>query len=622
MSSIRYFIDTVWRGGQPVARAKSALSGLKDVGGKVTGQIKGLDLSLTDLKSGMDIMGQSLSSIGGLFKRTFDLAAEGKSIKSTRDRLDSLAKTIGTTGDEMLSRLRTATRGGVDDLTLMTSAITFLNMRFVDSQEGAEQLIQKILLLKSPTEDTAAAIENFSLMLANQSLPRLDSFGLSAGRVRTRINELMEANEGLSREQAFVTATMEEMDVAVARQGLQVDDLGNDYNKLAAKIDNARGSFAEFLNQQWQPIIWGLNMSIEESDRIWAKMNESVISINESLGPVLTKISRIMPMFRGTFGVATTLLDLHQSSWETYRDAVILTDEALARMQATVESSDRVLLKQLGTVDALETRMMVLANATDSYREASLDYELTAEQMAAAEGRRIERLHELEAVELARLERAQNLIISTTQMNDVESRTTDILLESAAAAGADTEAMIALAFARGELTLAEADALTKTILLEEAIRALGKQYGEGKLSADELKGAVRQATDEINSMPDSKTIKFFFDMPPIPDLFGAPSVTTGPGGSGIPMAAGGAFTVPPGFPNDTFGPVWLTSGEHVSVTPAGQNPGNRIYIESITIDARGSVAGVGQEIRQEMEMLFVDLMKRYGRTAQRRVRMA
>jgi hypothetical protein len=49
----------------------------------------------------------------------------------------------------------------------------------------------------------------FNAMLANQSIERLDTFGISSGRVRQRIEEQMAATAGLSREQAFVNAVME-----------------------------------------------------------------------------------------------------------------------------------------------------------------------------------------------------------------------------------------------------------------------------------------------------------------------------------------------------------------------------------------------------------------------------
>lgn len=45
------------------------------------------------------------------------------------------------------------------------------------------------------------------------------------------------------------------------------------------------------------------------------------------------------------------------------------------------------------------------------------------------------------------------------------------------------------------------------------------------------------------------------------------------------FAAGGSFTVPPGYPNDSYG-MYVSSGEHVQVTPAGQktSTGNTIIL--------------------------------------------
>jgi len=49
------------------------------------------------------------------------------------------------------------------------------------------------------------------------------------------------------------------------------------------------------------------------------------------------------------------------------------------------------------------------------------------------------------------------------------------------------------------------------------------------------------------------------------------------------MSAGGSFTVPPGHPNDSFGPIFFESGEQVQVTPANQvsNNGGNTYIYNI-----------------------------------------
>ena len=195
-----------------------------------------------------------LAAAGAVFKKTFDLAEEGAAIERTNEKLDALASTIGTTADAMLGGLRQATNGAVDDLTLMRGAVTFLNMGFVDTQDGANALMQKILLLKDPAESAQSAIENFSLMLANQSVARLDSFGLSSGRVKTRIDELIASGQAMNREQAFTMATMEEMDVALQRQGLSANDLGTAYDRLKVKVINVTTGFKQFLNEGLEPV--------------------------------------------------------------------------------------------------------------------------------------------------------------------------------------------------------------------------------------------------------------------------------------------------------------------------------------------------------------------------------
>lgn len=199
-------------------------------------------------------MQQVVGMVGNVFTQTFELAEQGEAIRQTEQKLAALSGEINTTANALMMGLRQATRGTVDDLALMQGAITFLNMGFVDSQQAVEDLMQKIILLKSPTDSVSDAINDFSLMLANQSVERLDAFGLSSGRVRSRIDELTSSAEGLSRAEAFVIATMESMDVAIERQGLSTDDLGNSYQRLRVQVENMKQAFQNFLAEGLSPV--------------------------------------------------------------------------------------------------------------------------------------------------------------------------------------------------------------------------------------------------------------------------------------------------------------------------------------------------------------------------------
>ena len=100
-------------------------------------------------------------------------------------------------------------------------------------------------------EDATSSMENFALMMANQSIPRLDSFGISSGKVRERITELMQSTKDMTREQAFNTAVMEQAALTMAKVGEQG-------NTLAAKTAKAQAKFANFkdtLGQAFMPIL-------------------------------------------------------------------------------------------------------------------------------------------------------------------------------------------------------------------------------------------------------------------------------------------------------------------------------------------------------------------------------
>lgn len=75
---------------------------------------------------------------------------------------------------------------------------------------------------------------------------------------------------------------------------------------------------------------------------------------------------------------------------------------------------------------------------------------------------------------------------------------------------------------------------------------------------------------------------------------------------GIGGAAGLNFIVPPGYPNDSFGPIWAQSGEHVMIAPS-------INVGAINVNgANMTNAGVGTAVRAELE--------RMGRSADTRIR--
>jgi len=130
----------------------------------------------------------------------------------------------------------------------MSGASSLLNMGLAGSNAEAEQLIELAYKLKKPTETASEAIENFSLMLANQSVARLDSFGISSGQVRSRIEELIEAGQALNREDAFKMAVLEIGTEKITRLGDTIEQVNNtSLNRLATQFQNLTAGVGVFV---------------------------------------------------------------------------------------------------------------------------------------------------------------------------------------------------------------------------------------------------------------------------------------------------------------------------------------------------------------------------------------
>lgn len=143
---------------------------------------------------------------------------------------------------ESLDVLRAATSGVVADMDLMSASNRLQSMGLADNSEQMAELIgmaQQLGGVMSPGATTAQNIDNFTLLLANQSVRRLDSFGISADAVRTRIDELKEAGYGA--EDAFTMATLEQGRIALA-------NLGDAATVGATNVDRLTTRWQNFVN--------------------------------------------------------------------------------------------------------------------------------------------------------------------------------------------------------------------------------------------------------------------------------------------------------------------------------------------------------------------------------------
>lgn len=186
--------------------------------------------------------------VGGIEKAAGvlpQLIMEGTQLGAVENTFANLATSIGTTADAMIRELRPAARGMVSDAELMQAANKFMSMGLAETSEEAAGLTEMATQLAiAMGKDATFGMESFALMLANQSIQRLDEFGISSGRVRQRIDELMDATEGLTREDAFKMAVFEEGAIAMERVGEQGDGAAAAMARLGSTFDNMKNAVA------------------------------------------------------------------------------------------------------------------------------------------------------------------------------------------------------------------------------------------------------------------------------------------------------------------------------------------------------------------------------------------
>ncbi|NLG29062.1 MAG: hypothetical protein GX557_14220, partial [Chloroflexi bacterium] len=221
---------------------------------------------ITSMLMPLGSAGVATVATAGLVKGFVDLSVAIDDVtQSTERSYRTFQRLAGSDAPAALEKMRAATRGAVDDIGLMSGATKFLSMNLAENMDEASRLAEiatQLGMAMSHPGGPTGAMSDFALMLANQSILRLDQFGLSSGRVRDRIEELTASNVNMNRETAFMTAVLEEADRALERVGEQapttaeaLDTMWSNLNRNALSalgqlqvldLGGARGTLLEF----------------------------------------------------------------------------------------------------------------------------------------------------------------------------------------------------------------------------------------------------------------------------------------------------------------------------------------------------------------------------------------
>lgn len=219
--------------------------------GQATSDTRQFDRAAQGSGAGVENLANTVTNAvkGFIAFKAVGMAAEmvsiGNAANATQATFTALSGGINQ-ATNTLNALRAATGGVVADTELMAGANRLLAMNIATSgQQAADLAGVAVNLGKAFGQDASSAIENFSLMIANQSLLRLDSLGISAAAVRERMKELAQEFPEMDKQARFTQATLEQATVTVDRLGTSITAAQTPLAKLETSFENLKTTVSQ-----------------------------------------------------------------------------------------------------------------------------------------------------------------------------------------------------------------------------------------------------------------------------------------------------------------------------------------------------------------------------------------
>jgi hypothetical protein len=526
-----------------------------DAAAKTTDEIKKLGKASKDTgdiagkfnKKMLAVQATVLAMGIALVKGVPALMNQGIAIKRANVALEAYTGSTEA-AEEALEGVIRATDGAIDKFTATQNATKLFSMGLASNAAEAEKLTKIAVTLGAAMgKDAKGAFEEFTLLLANQSIQRLDTFGISAGQVRTRINELTAANKDLDRQTAFMIATMEIGEQRLGELDAAGFEASNSVDILTARLTDMKDEAATLVADGLVPLIDDLLLIIDTHEDTeeaikktavgYAAYSKRIEEARKEAGwlylfiPKMTEeqynLERATQRAELSFEALTeaeywqlNMLEETTTATETLTDRVPLLSGALDSLTGDMDAS-----KAMATL--LKDGIKAVSDSMVDQERLTLVLKLAREDLTAAE---IEEL----LVQQDQLEMLAEL--NQAYADDIISRGTWI---SVVADGIITE--------------------------EELNAALGRTSDElSQIEIDAMNAAAGLETLETKAKNAAGTYTMKF----IVNVEGnIPRVENY--GGGTEFQHGGDFIVPPGFPNDTY-PISVTSGERVVVMTQAQ----------------------------------------------------
>lgn len=556
---------------------------------------------------GLDLLKKAAGAAGIAFgalktaQAAVDFAKMGAAANRQAKSLDGLAKSAGTSGKAIVSAIQDASNYTIDRMTAMSAANKAMMLDVAKSPEQFERLTKVATSLgKAMGQDAAKSIDDFVVAAGRQSMQIADNLGLTikaeaaSKRYAKQIGKTAGQLTAAEKKQAFLNEMLIEGERKMSELGdTGLDTAGKIEKTSAALADlktNAAAAFAEAADAS------GALDFVSDGTRAWAENSGRLVVFLNAAGTAISSVnnnifnaSDAIDGFNNELKRNLFALEESTTATEQLRYAHIDAGNVIGDTTNKLAYMDTATLASVESDGMLEHSILAAITAIDSEKEAlGLAESATYSQVMAAQSLKLaedELKASTEASSMALLAMSEQLMdASSAQI--AQAAIAQLKLQLDAGKITFDEYQSAVSETQLEFGLAN----EKSVILAAGVASLAAKLASGEIKAAnyaeslgkiiESSGRAARAAESmataLNNIPRNIDVSIN-----VRESIGRRESQAGPG-PGPRMQHGGAFTVPPGYPNDTF-PMRVSSGERVIVIPRSQTTNNNFTLNSSTM---------------------------------------
>ena len=500
MADVIVTVKSVDQGSRNIQQFGASLDGLVGKALKVGAAIGGVSLALAGVQRAA--------------QAAWDFLGDGAALELANSRFENLAASIGTTAAALKGDMAEATGGMMSNAQMVASASDIISLGLADTSDG-------VVRLSSLVGKLGWDMNVLTLTMANDSMLRLDSLGLSMTDVKERMQALRA--EGMEMTDAF--------DLAVIEAGeAKVKLLGDAAETSAGKMQRAEVAIANYTDSlKLQAVHLAENIGLIDALATKASQMNLFIEASDKLEEALSagaidqgEWGRYNDMIRrgGIEDIEKVIHDLDRAlrangvSWKSWATATSINMRESENLQRALEPLPPLLIDLVRAAESADAAMLNSAAAWREARDAAAEFNDKSAEMET----NMEKLGNLamrnqgEHARQAAEEMAQAYEDAALRMGQAFSAAlqpeggfdfgdtgamSDAAWSMAQAFGLTVEEMGNVGIALGEITPEMADAAAKAVLFQEAFGNLLGQLSAGNLDTSGFVAAYEALVNDL-----------------------------------------------------------------------------------------------------------------------------